>query len=110
MILLIQTYLLECSIGKYGLNCRETCGNCSVISYCHKGNGTCLTGCSRGYKGPLCKEGDDFYLKNSLKHLLYSVKLHTYYLNNRCFVLIRMWCALFRGMIQGAIEIVFLFE
>ena len=62
MIVSIQTYLLECSLGKYGLNCREICGNCSDVSYCHKGNGTCLTGCSSGYKGPLCKEGDDLYL------------------------------------------------
>ena len=47
--------LSECDLGTYGDKCNETCGNCQDQTKCHHSNGTCLTGCSAGYDGALCK-------------------------------------------------------
>lgn len=44
-----------CAVGTYGLECRETCGNCRDVSQCLNTNGTCLADCKDGYQGDLCK-------------------------------------------------------
>lgn len=46
----------ECGIGKYGIKCFETCGNCRNQSQCNNVNGSCSEGCSAGYKGSFCTE------------------------------------------------------
>ncbi|XP_062612923.1 receptor-type tyrosine-protein phosphatase epsilon-like isoform X2 [Saccostrea cucullata] len=38
----------------YGINCSKKCGNCLDELQCHHINGTCLNGCSSGYKDELC--------------------------------------------------------
>lgn len=48
--------LLDCNRGSYGIACREICGQCRDVNHCLHINGTCLTGCSAGYQGTLCKE------------------------------------------------------
>lgn len=45
----------ECPSGSYWLACTLTCGNCRDVNQCNHINGTCLTGCSAGYMGDLCK-------------------------------------------------------
>ena len=45
----------ECIDGKYGLDCKEDCGNCFESSQCFHVNGTCLSGCSGSYQGHTCK-------------------------------------------------------
>lgn len=45
----------ECIAGKYGLDCKEDCGNCFDNSQCFHVNGTCLSGCSASYQGHTCK-------------------------------------------------------
>lgn len=46
----------ECDIGKYGITCSETCGNCRNQTHCQNVDGLCSEGCSAGYKGSLCTE------------------------------------------------------
>lgn len=48
---------IECNRGMYGDGCNETCGHCREVDKCSNINGTCLTGCSVGYRGILCNEG-----------------------------------------------------
>ena len=47
---------LECESGYFGRDCTSTCGHCLNESQCHRGNGSCLNGCSAGYIGSFCKE------------------------------------------------------
>ncbi|XP_061170910.1 uncharacterized protein LOC133180389 [Saccostrea echinata] len=47
----------KCDSGKYGLHCNRICGHCLDGSRCLHTNGSCLTGCSPGYKGPNCIRG-----------------------------------------------------
>lgn len=47
--------LSACDEGSFGDNCSETCGYCRGVNQCSNINGTCLTGCSAGYQGHLCK-------------------------------------------------------
>lgn len=44
-----------CNTGSFGVECKETCGNCRDVSQCSRINGTCLTGCEAGYQGNTCK-------------------------------------------------------
>lgn len=46
----------ECEIGYFGPDCLKKCGNCFNTSQCNYINGSCLNGCSEGYKGRYCKE------------------------------------------------------
>lgn len=48
-------YSKGCANGSYGIDCQENCGNCHNVSQCSHINGTCLTGCHKGYRGDLCK-------------------------------------------------------
>lgn len=48
-----------CAVGTYGLECRETCGNCRDVSQCLKTNGACLGGCKDGFQGILCKSREE---------------------------------------------------
>ena len=48
-------YILACSNQTYGYACIDTCGHCRNGADCHVVNGSCLTGCSPGYFGDLCK-------------------------------------------------------
>lgn len=47
----------ECLDGFFGSECLKKCGFCMNVSYCHHINGSCLNGCSNGYKGVYCNEG-----------------------------------------------------
>lgn len=48
-------FLTACNKGSYGVDCKETCGNCRDLNLCLHINGTCLNGCDAGYQGYLCK-------------------------------------------------------
>ena len=48
---------IECSPGKFGYECNESCGVCAGGEPCHHTNGTCLNGCEDGFLGPKCIEG-----------------------------------------------------
>ncbi|XP_041379416.1 receptor-type tyrosine-protein phosphatase F-like, partial [Gigantopelta aegis] len=41
----------QCSTGKFGDECKQTCANCKG-SNCHHVNGTCVDGCIAGYTKP----------------------------------------------------------
>lgn len=47
-----------CDGNKYGLDCQESCGNCSGNVQCHHVNGTCLNGCDLGVYGVKCDTGN----------------------------------------------------
>ena len=42
----------------YGVNCSEDCGACVNNEACHHINGSCLTGCDKGYYGQKCDQGN----------------------------------------------------
>lgn len=48
--------LTDCKEGSYGYECNETCGHCRNNGFCFHINGTCLTGCSAGFTGEVCKK------------------------------------------------------
>ncbi len=52
-------YDSECSSGKYGPGCSQTCGHCRDGVTCHHENGNCETdACDKGWKGnTTCKTG-----------------------------------------------------
>ena len=47
---------IECSQGKYGLNCNDTCSNCKREP-CSPVTGVCQYGCIPGWKGAKCNQG-----------------------------------------------------
>ena len=47
----------ECKDKKYGLECNQTCGNCTNGEPCHHVNGSCLNGCDVGVFGDKCDAG-----------------------------------------------------
>ena len=49
--------VIECDVGTYGQNCKNTCGFCSGPDLCHFANGTCRNGCESGYHGQRCNQG-----------------------------------------------------
>lgn len=54
---------LECHAGKYGRNCLKNCSeNCYISKTCDRKNGVCQTGCVKGWKLPLCNEGNTLSL------------------------------------------------
>lgn len=54
----LPIYFIEaCKHGYYGENCTNTCGNCSNNQTCNNVNGTCIDGCSEGFKGDFCITG-----------------------------------------------------
>lgn len=63
LILMIQAIFFskECETGYFGSECLNKCGHCLNASYCHHINGSCLNGCSKGYKGEDCKECKLYY-------------------------------------------------
>ena len=46
----------------YGRNCSETCGLCLGKEQCHAINGVCANGCSDGFLGTKCTEGNYSYV------------------------------------------------
>lgn len=52
----------ECLDGYFGSECLNKCGHCLNVGNCNHINGSCLKGCSKGYKGDYCDECK-FYLK-----------------------------------------------
>lgn len=46
----------ECLNGYFGSECLNKCGHCLNVDNCNHINGSCLKGCSKGYKGDYCKE------------------------------------------------------
>lgn len=48
---------LECTFGKYGVNCMETCSvNCNVSISCNRTTGVCIGGCQPGWIGLHCDQ------------------------------------------------------
>lgn len=37
-----------CDKESYGIECKETCGQCRDLNQCYNVNGSCLTGCVAG--------------------------------------------------------------
>ena len=56
--LLENSYILDCDDGDYGMNCSETCANCSEASECHHITGECSGTCKPGYQGIMCDTGN----------------------------------------------------
>lgn len=57
LYIIVSVYkLLECENGTFGENCHSKCGHCLEVSHCHFINGSCLKGCSHGYKGDQCND------------------------------------------------------
>ena len=52
----------ECDGNKFGQNCEEECGECVNGEQCHHINGTCPSGCKRGFQGLHCNQGKTFTL------------------------------------------------
>lgn len=52
----------ECSIGTYGLECGNVCGNCSNGNQCNHVNGSCPNGCDVGSFGDKCNKGKVKYI------------------------------------------------
>ena len=48
----------ECGKNMYGVECKETCGNCSNGDPCHHVDGTCPHGCDAGMYGEKCDLGN----------------------------------------------------
>ena len=63
-MLFIYSYLFvyfvykECNKKKFGLECNQTCGNCTNGEPCHHVNGSCLNGCDVGVFGDKCDQGN----------------------------------------------------
>ena len=53
----VPSHFTECSHGKFGHDCKDTCGMCLGEEQCHHINGTCLNGCDPGYYGTFCTKG-----------------------------------------------------
>ena len=47
----------ECDNKTYGLDCRESCGNCSNGELCHHVDGSCPYACDVGVYGKTCDKG-----------------------------------------------------
>ena len=50
----ILFFLLECSAGRYGESCSETCGD--QCQGCNRFSGVCELGCLPGWTGQRCDE------------------------------------------------------
>ena len=74
---------IECSPGKFGHDCNESCGVCAGGEPCHHTNGTCLNGCEDGYFGPKCIEGTNllgflnlcFHTKTTYRGIGFTINL-----------------------------------
>lgn len=57
-----------CSFGTYGLECENSCGNCSIGDRCNHVNGSCPNGCDVGVFGLKCDEGKETieWIKDSI--------------------------------------------
>ena len=53
----------------YGRNCSETCGFCLGKEQCHVINGVCANGCSDGFLGTRCTEGNYSYVFSILNFM-----------------------------------------
>lgn len=49
-------FFIACDKGSYGIECKETCGQCRETDQCSVTDGSFLTGCDAGYHGELCRE------------------------------------------------------
>ena len=49
---------IECKQFTYGLECNQTCGNCTRGEQCYHVNGSCLSGCDVGVHGDKCDSGE----------------------------------------------------
>ena len=67
---LVQIFL-ECETGYFGPDCKSECGHCLNASQCHRGNGTCLRGCSPGYIGSFCRESIFFSVFTQKDEIFY---------------------------------------
>ena len=56
---------IDCDKRMYGRNCSETCGLCLGKEQCHAINGVCANGCSDGFLGTKCTEGNYSYVFTS---------------------------------------------
>lgn len=54
-----------CPNDYFGRKCPEKCGKCLNDQTCDNVNGTCMDGCNKGFKGELCKTGNN--LKNEVE-------------------------------------------
>lgn len=51
------SYILECQLGYYGINCNRCSTNCNVSGSCDRLSGQCHGGCQRGWRGYFCNQG-----------------------------------------------------
>ena len=57
-------YDLDCTMGTYGADCRQTCSEHCLNNMCDQYTGVCLYGCSVGYILPYCRESKIILLKH----------------------------------------------
>lgn len=75
--------MIGCANGKYGDECKEECGYCRDVKQCVHSNGSCLTGCSYGFQGELCKTREYIPTKLFIKCLdIHTLKLKHIELKN----------------------------
>ena len=53
----LYLFSVECTINKYGQDCRQSCGNCTKGEQCNHVNGSCPNGCDAGVTGENCDTG-----------------------------------------------------
>lgn len=70
--------MIGCADGKYGNECKEECGHCRDVKQCVHSNGSCLTGCSDGFQGELCKTRE--YIPTIV--FIKSLDIHTFKLKH----------------------------
>lgn len=72
-------YVVECSSGTYGINCKETCSiNCDVSKNCNRTTGECFGGCQPDWNGFHCDQSivaKSFKnTKDLLLHIVYNLR------------------------------------
>lgn len=57
-LLIYTSVSKECTVGKYGADCKEICnGHCEDNAFCNHVTGQCDGGCAVGWSGYLCDKG-----------------------------------------------------
>lgn len=70
--------VLECKVGYYGGNCKNSCGYCLNEKVCYYVYGMCSEECEFGYKVLYCIKGDDYCMNKINKWIL---KFNKYFIN-----------------------------
>lgn len=81
-LFITRHYFVECSEGRYGLNCSQLCGHCKEKTQCHHISGFCAVGCDSGYWGARCTQSGFFKKKFNTKKMNQTI-VSTYKKSNQ---------------------------